>query len=121
MALERMGRNGKRTPLCQLCVFSNCGLRRGIEYPLGPPSVAGRYQPRSKQGVTMINKDEVKGSLKDVTGKVQAKAGKLIESIEQEAKDLKTQVKDKAEKALGGVKEAVKDAKEAIKDAVEKH
>lgn len=68
----------------------------------------------------MINKDQIKGALKDVTGKVQEKAGHLIGSAEQEAKGLTLQVKGKAEKALGDVKQVVKDAKEAIKDAVHK-
>lgn len=69
----------------------------------------------------MINKNQVKGTLKDAAGKVQEEAGKLIGNPSQEAKGLKKQVEGKAEKALGDVKEVARNAKEALKDAVKKH
>lgn len=58
----------------------------------------------------MINKNQVKGVVKDVVGKVQEEAGKMVGNKEQEAKGLKKQVEGKAEKALGDVKEVVKEA-----------
>ncbi len=61
-----------------------------------------------------MNKDQVKGIVKDVTGKVQEEVGKLVGSKEQQAKGLVKQVKGKTERAFG-------DVKEVIKDAVKKH
>lgn len=61
-----------------------------------------------------MNKDQVKGVTKDIAGKIQQQAGKLVGNKEQEAKGLQKQVAGKAEKAYG-------DAKEVIKDAVDKH
>jgi uncharacterized protein YjbJ (UPF0337 family) len=57
-----------------------------------------------------MNKDQVNGTVKDITGKVQEEAGKLVGNKEQEAKGLLKQVEGKAEKRLGDVKEIVKDA-----------
>jgi len=56
------------------------------------------------------NKDQVKGELKDLGGKVQEEVGKLIGSKEQQAKGLKEQAKGKIQKAVGDLKEAVKKA-----------
>ena len=57
-----------------------------------------------------MNKDQVKGAAKDLTGKVQEEAGKLVGSKEQQAKGLNKQISGKAEKIYGDVKEAIKDA-----------
>jgi uncharacterized protein YjbJ (UPF0337 family) len=56
-----------------------------------------------------MNKDQAKGVVKDVAGKVQEKAGKLVGSKEQEAKGLSKQVAGKVQKKVGDIKEAVKD------------
>ena len=58
-----------------------------------------------------MNKDQVKGDLKDIGGKMQEEVGKLIGSTEQQAKGLKNQVKGKTQHQVGNLKEAVKDAK----------
>lgn len=58
-----------------------------------------------------MNTDQIKGTLKDAAGKVQQKAGELIDSPEQQAKGIAKQVEGKAQKKLGDVKEALKDAK----------
>ena len=60
-----------------------------------------------------MNKDQVKGTAKDIAGKIQEEAGKAVGSKEQEAKGLDKQVSGKAQKKYG-------DAKEAVKDAVDK-
>ena len=60
-----------------------------------------------------MNKDQVKGAVKDAAGKVQEKAGEAIGSNEQRAKGLAKQVEGKTEKKVG-------DAKEVLKDAVKK-
>ena len=57
-----------------------------------------------------MNKDQVAGSIKDAVGKVQQKAGELIDSPEQQAKGIAKQVEGKTQKAVGDVKEAVKDS-----------
>ena len=56
------------------------------------------------------NKDQVKGELKDLGGKIQEEAGKLVGSKEQQAKGLKKQAEGKLQKTVGNLKEAVTDA-----------
>ena len=56
-----------------------------------------------------MNKDQIKGAVKDAAGKVQEKAGELIGSREQEAKGIAKQVEGTAQKSYGDAKEAVKD------------
>lgn len=56
-----------------------------------------------------MNKDQVKGVAKDVAGKVQQQAGKLVGSKEQQIKGLSKQISGKAQKGVGDVKQAVKD------------
>ena len=60
-----------------------------------------------------MNKDQIKGSLKEAAGKAQAKAGDLMDSPKQQVKGAAKQVKGHAQKNLG-------DAKEALKDSVDK-
>jgi uncharacterized protein YjbJ (UPF0337 family) len=56
-----------------------------------------------------MNKDQVKGVAKDVAGKVQQEAGKLVGSKDQQIKGLAKQISGKTQKDVGDVKEAVKD------------
>jgi len=56
-----------------------------------------------------VNKDQVKGTFKDLAGKTQEQAGKLVGSKEQQVKGLLKQAEGKAEKTFGDVKEVVKD------------
>ncbi len=56
-----------------------------------------------------MNTDQVKGTLKDVAGKVQQKTGELIDSPEQQAKGLAKQVEGTTQKNYGDAKEVVKD------------
>lgn len=57
-----------------------------------------------------MNKDQVKGAVKDAAGKVQQRAGQMVGSDSQQAKGLQKQVEGKVQKSVGDVKEAVKDA-----------
>jgi len=57
-----------------------------------------------------MNKDQVKGAVKETTGKVQEKFGELIGSDAQRAKGLVKEVTGKAERKLGDAKEVLKDA-----------
>jgi len=66
-----------------------------------------------------MNKDQVKGTAKDIAGKVQEKTGDLIDSPQQQAKGLAKQVEGKTQKAYGDVKEAAEDAVEDARDRAE--
>jgi len=57
-----------------------------------------------------MNKDQVKGSAKEVAGKVQEGVGRAIDSKEQQMKGLGKQIEGNAQKNFGNLKEAVKDA-----------
>ena len=57
-----------------------------------------------------MNKDQIKGPLKQAAGKVQEKTGQLIGSREQELKGIGKQVAGKAQKIVGDIKEDIKDA-----------
>jgi uncharacterized protein YjbJ (UPF0337 family) len=57
-----------------------------------------------------MNKDQVKGVTKDVAGKVQEQAGKLVGSKEQQVKGLSKQISGKVQKGVGDVEQAVKDS-----------
>jgi uncharacterized protein YjbJ (UPF0337 family) len=57
-----------------------------------------------------MNKNQVKGEAKDIAGKVQEEAGKLVGSKEQQAKGLSKQVEGKVQKGIGDVQQSVKDA-----------
>lgn len=60
-----------------------------------------------------MNKDQVKGAVKEVAGKVQRKAGALIDSPEQQARGAAKEVAGKVQGRIGDAKEAVKDAVKA--------
>jgi uncharacterized protein YjbJ (UPF0337 family) len=62
------------------------------------------------RGGIAMNKDQVKGAVKEVAGKVQQKTGKLLGNTGQEAKGFAKKVEGKAQKKVGKVKEALKGA-----------
>ena len=55
-----------------------------------------------------MNKDQVKGVAKDVAGKVQEQAGKLVGSKEQQIKGLSKQISGKVQKGVGDIEDALK-------------
>ena len=57
-----------------------------------------------------MNKDQVKGTAKDIAGKVQEKAGKLVGSKKQQAKGLAKQISGKLQKGAGDLEQAADDA-----------
>jgi uncharacterized protein YjbJ (UPF0337 family) len=59
---------------------------------------------------SIMNDDQVKGKLKDIGGKIQEEAGKLVGSEEQQAKGLANQVEGKTQEKLGDLKESIHDA-----------
>jgi uncharacterized protein YjbJ (UPF0337 family) len=62
-----------------------------------------------------MNKDQLKGTAKDIGGKAQRKLGEVTGSEKQQIKGLKNQVEGKIQKGAGNVKEAVKDANKLSK------
>jgi uncharacterized protein YjbJ (UPF0337 family) len=54
-----------------------------------------------------MNKDQVKGKAKDIGGKIQEEAGKLVGSSEQQAKGLSKQVEGKSQEKVGDLKDAI--------------
>lgn len=58
-----------------------------------------------------MNKDQVKGAVKDTAGKVQEEAGKLTGSKTQEAKGLAKQGEGKAQSAYANLKETLKNSR----------
>lgn len=58
-----------------------------------------------------MNKDQVKGAIKDGAGKVQEKVGQATGSTEQQVKGLTKQVAGKVQKGYGDVKESLQQDK----------
>ena len=77
---------------------------------------SGKVKLKFLTGDRFMNKDQVKGTAKDIAGKVQEEAGRAVGSKEHEAKGLGKQVSGKAQKKYGDAKEAAKDA---TKDAAD--
>jgi uncharacterized protein YjbJ (UPF0337 family) len=57
-----------------------------------------------------MNKDQVKGTVKDIAGKVQQETGELTGSETQQIKGMKNQVEGKIQKGVGDVKESMDEA-----------
>ncbi len=60
-----------------------------------------------------MNKDQVKGTVKDIAGKLQEKTGELLNDQKQQVKGITKQVEGQGQKAKG-------DAKEVLKKSVDK-
>ena len=57
-----------------------------------------------------MNKDQVKGTAKDIAGKVQRKAGKLTGNKAQQGKGLAKQVAGKIQKGYGDARDSAEKA-----------
>ena len=55
-----------------------------------------------------MNKDQVKGTVKDIAGKMQEEVGKLVGNKEQQIKGIGKQISGKTEKNYGDAKEVIK-------------
>jgi uncharacterized protein YjbJ (UPF0337 family) len=53
-----------------------------------------------------MNKDQVKGKAKNIAGKLQEQAGKLVGSKKQQAKGLSKQVAGKTQEGLGDARQS---------------
>ena len=57
-----------------------------------------------------MNKDQIKGAVKEVAGKVQAEVGKVTGNTAQQVKGVVREAEGKTQKIVGNAKEIVKDA-----------
>jgi len=76
------------------------GTSQGI--PAGVPIIS------DTSGGGIMNKDQVKGAVKEAAGKVQQKTGEMTGSASQQVKGVAKQVEGKAQKAYGDAKDAMK-------------
>ena len=77
--------------------------------PMGPRKLCVPRQ-RANTGESNVNKNQIKGAAKDIAGKVQEEAGRLVGSEKQQAKGLAKQVSGKVQRVVGDATELVKDA-----------
>jgi uncharacterized protein YjbJ (UPF0337 family) len=89
----------------QACGAVTCVLMTGASATCG--------RSGSQRGISM-NKDQVKGAVKEAAGKLQQKTGKVIGNKTQETKGLATKIEGKAQKKVGDAKEALKDARSKL-------
>jgi uncharacterized protein YjbJ (UPF0337 family) len=57
-----------------------------------------------------MNKNQIKGKARELVGKVQQKAGKLVGSKKQEAKGLSKQVAGKTQRKVGVVERSIENS-----------
>lgn len=65
-----------------------------------------------------MNKDQVKGALKEAAGEAQEHLGRLVGSKEHEAKGHAREMEGKAQKNYGNAKETIADAADEAADSV---
>jgi uncharacterized protein YjbJ (UPF0337 family) len=65
----------------------------------------------------IMNKEQIKGTVKDLTGKAQEAVGKAIDDHEIQRKGIQKQAIGNAEKAIGDAKQGVKNVSDAMKHA----
>jgi len=56
-----------------------------------------------------VNRDQVKGTAKDIAGKVQQKVGEVTGNTSQQVKGVGKQIEGKIQKGIGDVEQAAKD------------
>ncbi|MBL0729064.1 CsbD family protein [Piscinibacter sp. HJYY11] len=61
-----------------------------------------------------MNRDQVKGAMKDAAGKVQRKTGEVIGSPKHEERGAAKQVEGKAQKSVGNAREALKGSRHRV-------
>ena len=65
-----------------------------------------------------MNKDQIKGAVKNITGQIQEQTGAIVGNQEQQAKGLHKQISGRAQELLGDAKAAVKQVGQAVKNTV---
>jgi uncharacterized protein YjbJ (UPF0337 family) len=88
----------------------HCTLAHRIFIHISSSLFRLRGLPADQVKGKIMNKNQVKGVVKEIAGKVQEEAGKLVGNNEQQAKGLSKQIIGQAEKVYGDAKEAVKNA-----------
>jgi uncharacterized protein YjbJ (UPF0337 family) len=63
-----------------------------------------------------MESNQVKGTIKEVTGKVERKYGEAVDSPSHQAKGLAREAEGKVQKAVGNAQEAAKDAADDSRD-----
>ena len=63
-----------------------------------------------------MNKDQIKGGVKDLAGKAQRKAGEMTGNEDQEAEGAARQGEGKVQKGVGNVKDAANSAADTVRD-----
>jgi uncharacterized protein YjbJ (UPF0337 family) len=56
-----------------------------------------------------VNRDQVKGTAKDIAGKVQETVGQVTGSTSQQVKGVGKQIEGKMQKGMGNIEQAAKD------------
>lgn len=67
-----------------------------------------------------MNKDQIKGTIKETAGKVQKEFGKAVDSPKHQIEGGMKEVAGKTQKAVGDIKEDVKDARHDANREAEK-
>lgn len=62
-----------------------------------------------------MNRDQMRGGIKDAAGRIQRKFGQLFGSSRQEVRGVETQAEGKTQKAVGDVTDALGKAKDTMK------
>ena len=65
-----------------------------------------------------MNKDQIKGAVKNITGQVQEQTGAIVGNQEQQTKGLHKQISGRTQELLGDAKAAVKPVRQAVRDTV---
>jgi uncharacterized protein YjbJ (UPF0337 family) len=58
-----------------------------------------------------MNKDQMKGAIRNIEGKVQEEAGKLVGNKDQQVKGIAKQISGKAQENVGDAKQSIKNLK----------
>lgn len=61
-----------------------------------------------------MNKNQIKGTAKEIVGKVQEEAGKLLDSDTQQVKGLEKQITGNVQKSAGDIEKIIKDKVRSI-------
>ena len=65
-----------------------------------------------------MNKDQIKGAVKNITGQIQEQTGAIVGNQKQQTKGLHKQISGRTQELLGDAKAAVKQVPQAVKNPV---
>ncbi|OWW18291.1 CsbD family protein [Noviherbaspirillum denitrificans] len=67
-----------------------------------------------------MNRDQIRGGIKDAAGRIQRKFGQLIGSNQQEAKGVATQAEGKFQRTVGNASDTVEKTTDNAKDVLKR-